>query len=267
MVSLISIIVSVLMVDGLLRLFDPWGAVHYASDMRVLLDHIVDNESQDYTLQPGVYHLNTWTSTVNPDGTRLVPNTHPNAKCTIALVGDSVTFGYGVSDADTFANLLAIDYPDLNIVDTGVIGYNIENANQVIHTVRADGYVYLLIANDADPQFDWRHAHTGSEVAAFSLYLLLMKHSATSQTATVRDSFYTTLAKISQNNRVVVVGFQEPLAEDAAEFAPSVNIIPFYTAFNSKADAHPNAMGHKQIAQMLKPIVNQLQKRVCELTF
>lgn len=51
----------------------------------------------------------------------------PAAGGTVAFVGDSVTFGVGVKDENTFVALFAAAHPDLRVVNAAVIGYGLED--------------------------------------------------------------------------------------------------------------------------------------------
>lgn len=49
----------------------------------------------------------------------------PDADSSVLLIGDSVTFGVGVPEEETFAGRLRIDFPDREMINSGVIGFSI----------------------------------------------------------------------------------------------------------------------------------------------
>ena len=64
---------------------------------------------------------------IDEAGYKAVPNTGtPRAR--LYLFGDSYTFGHGVANDDTYANILAADHlpSDLHVLNAGVMGYGVE---------------------------------------------------------------------------------------------------------------------------------------------
>jgi len=46
-------------------------------------------------------------------------------KKSLFFIGDSITFGYGVSAEKTFVEVINRNSPDYKIVNAGVLGYNL----------------------------------------------------------------------------------------------------------------------------------------------
>src|SRR5262245_53206812 len=94
---------TLLLLEILLRVVDPWD-IQYFNDLEVMgNEHFVSDAQRGYTLGDGSYRYSHWSATI-ADGTRLIPNTSPDAACEIVILGDSVAFGYGVDDADVWVN-------------------------------------------------------------------------------------------------------------------------------------------------------------------
>jgi hypothetical protein len=101
--------------------------------------------------------------TVNPDGSRLTGADGANGRPDVLLVGDSYTFGWAVSDDETFAAGLQRLRPDLRIVDRGVIAYGTFQSllllEQLLRTGARParviyGYVFIHeVRNVADPSW------------------------------------------------------------------------------------------------------------------
>src|SRR5688572_13884306 len=101
---LLTFLATLAFIEGGLRLFDPLGARRYLDDAAL---YVYVHRARGYVMLPGVYQFSNWQVTILSDTSRAVPATNTSAPCTLALIGDSVTFGQGVSDGDTWANLMA----------------------------------------------------------------------------------------------------------------------------------------------------------------
>ncbi len=89
-------------------------------------------------------------------------------KPTIAVIGDSMTWGYGVPDGSTNPDQLRKAFPDYNVLNTGVNGYNVEQEVQMYTHKFADLHPALAVIefywNDMErPPFSLMHegADTG----------------------------------------------------------------------------------------------------------
>ena len=75
--------------------------------------------------------------------------------------GRSVTFGYGVDDAETWVNLVAREFPDWHVINEAYPGWSIKNLEGAweMHP-DADMIFVLTITNDSDePERRSLHAH------------------------------------------------------------------------------------------------------------
>lgn len=244
-----------------LRFADPFGALRYFADIRAVYSAYRE-DVRGFVFTPGNYTFNGWQAVILPDTTRLVPETTTDRRCTIAFIGDSVTFGLSVSDVDTFANVLAKAYPRVHFVNAGVPAYNVFNVALTTEHIRADGYIYLLIDNDDEPEPNWREAKTRPQNLAMRDYLYVL--STPKNYYVPLPGFEAKLRELLALDFVTVVTFDVPgLGRDMAAKYPQIQRIPPYTQRVSRADSHPNAAGHVEIAKTLIPIVYELTARVC----
>lgn len=262
-----------------LRVFDPWGAHIYYSEIDTLKTLYVADPVRGYTLptgtiefaRSGFYPDGGWTATMTATGRR-VPNSAVS-DCSIAMVGDSLTFGHAVRDADTFTNILAGQFPGVQFYNLGMDGYNTQQALTTIQTTKADAYVYLLVSNDAQPQIDLNKltVHTGDLWQAVWQYHWHWVRTQPTNTVLAADEpvypewFWQSLDTLSQHANVLMVGFAgETLAETVAQQYPTLHLIPNYHDHISYADGHPNPVGHERIAESIKPYLSVLIQGVCE---
>lgn len=219
--------------------------------------------SQDggYRMLPGLHTFSNWSASINADGFRNVPDTH-SAACSIALVGDSLTFGFGVNDADTWVNLLARDFPNVYILNAGVTGYNANQVLTTIEQVRAAGYFYLMIWNDAEPPLAIDSRWPDNNISALSLYILWLR---AVEPPSDMGAFSDAVRNIEARPDTQIIGFQTEPPGIYAWVAEhySTPLILLYTHVNSHADSHPNMEGNKEIEVEIKPLFAQFAHRIC----
>ncbi len=89
-------------------------------------------------------------------------------KPTIALLGDSVTFGFGVEDDQTNSEPLRKAFPNFNVLNTGTNGYNIEQETHLFEAKvkKIDLKLVILefVFNDVEPPTRMTSA-TGADFA------------------------------------------------------------------------------------------------------
>lgn len=253
--ALFGLLMSILLLEGLLALFDPLHFQHFR-DATVLSNHEIPAPA-GWTFAPGVYHLALSTVTMLDDGTRLVPDTNVNASKKLVFVGDSVTFGYEVNDDQTFANLIAQQLPDVHVYNTGIIAFNSAQVlRQVQQYADADAIVYLITDNDDDgeylpefgrvrPQFSW--------IVLYAVYLPPLLFPQKFRVPHSVERYLSDVAAIETHPNVLVVGYDNTLTP----ITPGVVRIQPYTTRNSISDPHPNPEGHRFLAEQLLPIIRQ----------
>jgi lysophospholipase L1-like esterase len=263
---LVGIIVTFYAAAAVVRWLDPWGVGRLKTDQLNLALMFSPDADRFYKLTSGEYQFSNWSMTVNPDGSRRVTNTNLNAGCTIALLGDSVTMAWGVSDEETWASLLAEQYPDVHLVNTAVTGYDLRQIYSVYQATEADGYFYLMVSNDAEMRDSWQRPDETEPVA-------WQWPSLTDYLDTYLNVHYRLYA--SSDNFPVFDALWEQLAADDTLLAvgltkhhlverTGVPFIPMYRHQISYIDGHANAEGNREIANALAPYFQQLKTQVCD---
>ena len=254
---LFGVILSLLFLEFLLS-FDPLGFRHFR-DQRILMQHLRPTPA-GWTYDPGVYKLSTSTVTMLDDGTRLVPDTNVNADKTLVVVGDSVAFGYGVSDDQTFSNDIARELPNIHVINAAITTFNSSNVlRQVEQYPDADYIVWLIIKNDADPEFAppfHQPLPDFSWTALYAIYLpLFLTEKDESYVHPLRDlnRYLNEATQITSDPRVLAVGYDNVLTP----ITPNAVHIEKYTTVNSFGDPHPNAEGHQFLADEILPLIRE----------
>jgi hypothetical protein len=141
---------TLLLIEMLLRIVDPWGLIYFEDLATMGNELFIPDEQRGYVIQDGTYAFRYWSMAVQAGG-RVVPDTNSTAACEIVILGDSVGFGYGVNDDQTWANQVAAQLPDVHLRNLAVPRYNSTNVLQTLQTYPdADAYLYLIINNDFD---------------------------------------------------------------------------------------------------------------------
>lgn len=255
-------------IELVIRYGDPWGGIRYYSDLSRQLAAFVESEHGGYTMYPGLYEFSNWTALINRDGTRHTPAAKA-ADCRIAFVGDSLTWGFGVNDADVFVNLLAVEM-GAQVVNAGLSAYNSEQVLRAIEAMDADGFVYVIINNDAEVTVQRAHdlpvtpAPVLLNRAAMGVYLDFAAKTG-GGAATDEQRFEHDLRQIAARGDVLMAVFEDGRGwhERVAGIVPDVIVLPAYTQRISAVDQHPNARGHTEIAAHLLPHVREFEEVVC----
>lgn len=272
--SAFSLLITLLLLEFfVLRLIDPLGIRRYHADLDLMFQGTEPDELRGWIQKPGTYHLSDSTATVLKEG-RFTPETNTSAPCTIAAIGDSITFGHGVDDQDVWVNSLARRYPQAHFINAGVTGYNIENVQAVLETLEADGYIYVIAGNDAEPMLvwseDWVSPPSYPAMALYIRHILISTH----EQSTLKnpapappdyDAFDAHLEEILGYNVQAFV-FDDPWTLDlhVSETFPQVKVLISVTSVNSWADPHADAVGHQQIAEQMIPYLSDWITQVCK---
>lgn len=262
LMALVWVAVLLLLLEFMLRAVDPMAfQVRYDA-----LDMIsqANGTEQGYQVPAGTYEFWRWTVTIQKDGTRRTPDTHADAPCTLAILGDSVSFGYGVNDQDTYANQLARRFPDVNVVNAAQTGYNAGNIRAVYAAYeQADAFIYLAVDNDSDTRAGAMSAEPRlPQVSTYLIWLWKRSRGETWQSpAPAPDDvtrYLDTLHPLFEDDRVLVVTY------GAIDFVPDPDVIVPITSTIAPGDNHPDKAGHREIAERLTPIVAELINRMCK---
>lgn len=164
-VLLITTLFVLLTVEWGLRIFKPFG-VEFYHILPYHMQGMVDDPQLGYKHPESVtYRLGSNQVKINAHGLRdeEVPYTKSGDEKRILVLGDSVTFGWGVSQGETFSDRAEYLLREQSgrrwqVINAGVNGYNTE---QEAIFLRIEGmryspdYVLLIyVSNDVDPLID-----------------------------------------------------------------------------------------------------------------
>ncbi len=267
MIGLLLItLASILSTEALLSLLDPLGFAYFRDQM--VLSSLMIPSTSGYNFSSGTHALSVFTFRLLPDGTRAVPDTNRTADKVLVFVGDSVTFGYGVNDAQTWVNLIARERPDLHVINAGVSGYNSTNVRRSIDPFPdADAFVYLIINNDAEPEKRPDFAHSkpsapemGSWLALYLGNLPEYLHPINSDDLIARGEIERYLDDLRQirasaGGRLRLVAFDDGFGRMTASVFSDVVLIERGTDRVSAADGHPGVRGNEALADQILPLL------------
>jgi predicted transcriptional regulator len=160
-----SLTVSLLLLEIGLRVVNPWG-MDFFHWLPYHMQGMVDHPELGYVHPKSVsYHLGPNMVTLNSQGLRdkEIPHDKPPGERRILLLGDSVTFGWGVSDGEPFADqmeplLKSSTKRNWEVINAGVNGYNTEQEDTYfrIEGVRYKPDVVILtyLGNDLEAVID-----------------------------------------------------------------------------------------------------------------
>lgn len=260
-IALVNIAILLPLLEIGLRLFDPWGINRYYADWTVLYRAMEKRDIVDYTQQPGEYRFADWTATELSDYTRLLPD-GGDGPCSLVFIGDSVTWGHGVDDHLTFANRLAVHFPDVTTRNAAYSGYDSRQVRDLMLLYPADIYVYLVISND--PYARQQPFVLDQGIAAGSLRRYIMYIAGVYSSPPIYDwsRFWRDMDAMAADGRVVFTAFDDAFGRHIARYYP-VHLIPYYHTVNSRIDGHPDDAGHAEIAAALLPVVKDAVYKVC----
>lgn len=252
---LTAMLLALALVEIGLRLFDPWGLLRAEADQNMLYSRFVADIRYGYHPQPGHYTFSNWQAEVLSDTSRRVPASKPHG-CTVVFLGDSVTFGFGVNDADTWVNLIAQQLA-IHAINAGVYSYNTERVRDRLNMYPgADLYIYLFFENDGDPDPNWQQPYHSQWALQYYGYML---NHPVRRDVPHTPGFAAALADLKQ--RTLIIAFDR---DDLSRRSGAV-LIPPYTHVISRADAHADPTGNREIATAMTPIVQTALNRVCPL--
>lgn len=263
-----SILFFFLLLDASLYWIDPLGlvdAVHANHAYNaVMIDH-----PTGYALPSGTHHFHYWGATIQDDHSRYVPATNPNANCTIATIGDSMTFGLGVEDAETWVNILAGQFQDVHFINPARPDYSATNTAELKAYYPADGYIWLIIQGDEQVPYRYQNVRPAYPYPpATALYRTrLISQLRGEQTYHGRDNdmtgYWQAIHEIADEG-VLLFGFQDSELANASTEQYPVILIPPRSHPISAVDSHPRPEGHQQIAEAMYPYIEDFVERVCD---
>jgi lysophospholipase L1-like esterase len=161
LLTLSSVLISLVIVEVAIRVFDPLGVSYFQEAARYHLDKLPD-PLLVYKHAPGLQRTYQGVRVfINELGLRdRNPEKKQDGELRILLLGDSVTFGWGVPIEATFGRKLEstlaskLERP-VRTVNTGVGGYNTVQEYAVLRAyadvIEPDIVVLLYVKNDIEP--------------------------------------------------------------------------------------------------------------------
>ena len=246
---LLSIIITLLLTEALLSVFDPYG-LHFLIEAGQIQRQT--HARRGYVSKPGTYRFSSWVAMVNSSYERVAP--HASGECVIVFLGDSVTFGRGVDDDETWTNLIA-QALTVRAINTGVDGYNSANVRAVIEDYSPTLFVYLIIENDVEEtrNFAAEVARRAAPYRAATARYLIFFARRPQILAQERARFEADMDSLAALPNILFVSFNRAFGRSLSRWG--VRLIPPYTGQLSIADPHPNREGHREIAASITPLV------------
>jgi hypothetical protein len=255
--ALISSLAIIAGLECLLRVFDPLGVQAYYQWQAWVINTRMDHPT-GYTLPQGQYVIAGYYVTIDSDGNRSLP-IREDSTCTIAFIGDSVTFGIGVGDTDTFAWQIANMFHEVQFVNTAKGGYDNENIALSAEYIDADAYIYMIVLNDATSATIYYPIRMDNRIALRNHIDFFRR--LQSEYVHLRDDYLNTLARIDASE-VVYFGFEPSIPTSIASDVVDVVMMPELPRV-SVADTHPNALGHDIITDEITPYISELIENNC----
>jgi len=257
--AVISMFVSVwLGLEALLWVTDPMGAWGYAVTLRWVRGHSYEHPT-GYEHPPGQWQVDGKRITITDGDARWTPGTGPRA-CDLVVVGDSIAWGFGVSDDETFASYLARDLPDVEVHNVARTGYNIENIRESIDYYDTDAYLYFVTNNDDGARRGMMPPLVRVTPVAAYAALAYQRLNARYGEDKIHSRFGVVIRELTQHENLLIV-VQEN--DRLAHIVPDALVISDYTETVSAVDSHPSGEGHRQIAETILPAVRAHMRRWC----
>jgi hypothetical protein len=255
---LIVALLTVAAVEVFLRVFDPWGARYY-DNVQQLWEATAPDPS-GYTFRPGVHPFGLSTFTIEADGTRRVPGSVDGGR-RVAFVGDSVTFGQGVNDDETWVSLVCAELT-LDCTNYGRSSYQVPNILELVRTL--DGcVVWYTIPNDTGARM---HQPTPNYayVPYSAYYLRAVLGTVPSAYPYVEDVHTPMYAMLANRPDMLVLASRGDQYGERMRDQFGAVLIAGHTVGISRIDGHANAEGNRQIADAAAPVIaDWLEGRDC----
>lgn len=267
-IVIIGIVITLFFVEIVLRIADPFGAVYFVD----IVDNFYGRAIEDprgYVVPEGEYHASHWNFNILADNTRAVPDTNINAEKTLVFVGDSLTFGYGVDDAETFVNLVARAYPDWHVINNSYPGWSIRNLeNAAAMYPDADLIFVLTISNDLTEVYVEAGKMNDRKDTYLQIYARIIGWvffgypvPSEETIAAFEPIWHESITRIGRHPQVTFLTVDTTNDYEQrvlALFPDRTFVLENYTGFISLVDSHPNPASHVFLAEQIIPIVGDV---------
>jgi lysophospholipase L1-like esterase len=258
----ISILSSIVGAEMLLRYADPLGVVYFVN--RNIYNDATIPDRTGYAFRPGYTHLEGWSFAILDDGTRIVPDADNGTR--VIFVGDSITFGLGVNDEDTWVYKVCASL-NIRCINAGRASFSAANVIDVVSQYPADCVVFLTIYNDDETRAqysDWRHEPYPSAIAE-NLFWLFVRGNYDIFVRKDVEAFGKAMSLLEHRLDTLILAFDDGAYGNAVAEQYGAVLIPSYTSRISALDSHPDAHGNRQIAEAITPVIEQwLSTRSCQ---
>lgn len=265
--ALIIVGITLVLIELSLRLIDPWGLIYFDDVVKASGEMFVVDSQRGYGLRDGTFRYSRWQGRIE-DGLRVVLETDTESDCTLAFLGDSVTFGGGVNDDQTWVNQVARELPGVHVRNYGVPRYNSTN---VLYTRQAypdhAAYIYAIFNNDSEPIYDPSQDTTlvtGLTQPWIIYYMQLALKRSTPAAPIDAERFFSDLDALLAEERVHLMAFADDVLTDlVVERGYSVHIVPYPPYPVSVADFHLNPQGSAELAASVVPFARDIAEQSC----
>lgn len=263
--GLLSLLIALIGVEWVLSA-DPLGMAYFYDSST--MNGLLVAHPAGWAFAPGDYALDGWQISVLPEHTRRVPDTNADGK-TVLFVGDSVTLGWGVSDADTFVNQLARELPSHRMINAGQNGMNSDNIRRMIALYPdVPHVVYYVVWNDPErtqtPTFpDTRRGSAPPRSSWIGHYLVHLDRILIPfdferlEAGYDYARFETDIRALAADPRVLLIADDDGRRAGQIAAAHGAHLIPPHTDPISFIDGHPNPAGHAHIAAHMLPLIRR----------
>ncbi len=262
----VTAVLTLALIEVLLRVLDPFGVVYF-HDLAANFYDVALPDPRGYVVAPGEYRASHWSFTILDDHTRAVPDTAPDARRTMVFIGDSVAFGYGVEDAETFVNLVARAFPGWRVVNDSYPGWNIQNLEGALaQHPDADLIFVLTITNDLDEPMrtadmrGWRPSYIELYATMISWLVRGFPLPSPETVAALEPAWAASIGRIAADPRatLLVIDTTGDYDRKVADLFPEKTVIlQNFSALISTVDSHPDPSSHALLAEQIIPVVRE----------
>jgi hypothetical protein len=244
---LLSTLFSCFLINVALWVFDPLGVLLYFDAIQ---DHAAVKIAHPtgFAYPPNDYIFGAYPARIRRDGYRDVPLS-VYADCVLTFVGDSFTYGSGVSDWETFASQIAAQFDDVEFHNAARGGYNVDNVSATMQHVRdgSNGIIYLIYDNDYYGGVTTLTPTTRRYLLPLGWYLYALGFN---MPPPYDAQAFTPRLQSALSDDVLPFVFEDATI---AMVAQDMGAIPIArpTSVISRYDFHPDAIGHQQIADSM----------------
>ena len=210
----VGLLFSFLLMEGLLRAFGGF--------LPGEMQQIIRTPGSMGVAHPHIGHLHTPNNSFVTSGRDFRGLSHTDghgfrnawpwpARADIVVVGDSLTFGYGVSDAEAWPAILAQNLPSARVINLGLIGAGPQQYLRLYETfgipLRPTVVVVgVFVGNDfwdADVFDRWVASHAGGNYMVWRDFGRPVPAAKTSRTARVKRWLLSTVYSLAKHSQVV----------------------------------------------------------------